>query len=368
MKRILSLVFTTLLTLSASAQFTDGYYRLQCKETGRYLAVHNDYVDKESAKRTGQVELHSLETITGFDNIVNDPGSIIYLKNTKKGYVIEAQGFTTEGRGLYLQFYQVDDAYRIYTTVTYEGTEYTRYLRDCDGDDGRSYITTDADKSKNWHWYVTPVKDDKYFGLKGDVKVGNSYYTTIYAAFPFQLGSGMKAYAVNSLTEGTCTLQDIGDIVPSKVPVVIACAGQDAASNKVTPLPKNNTTADDNHLDGVTFCYLVIVAGSERRRSPYWNALDYNPSTMRVLGEADGKLCFVSPSELKYVPANTAYLSVSAGSAETIPTDGTTGIKSTKLQIQKTVKGRFTLQGVQIPDNVEPRGPYIEDGKVVFKK
>ena len=135
MKRLLSLLITALVAVTASAQFADGYYRLQSKETGRYVAVHNSYVDTESAKGTGQVELYSLETIAGFDNIVNDPGSIIYLKSTPSGWVIESQGFTTEGRNLYLQFTQVDDAYLIWTTVTYQGAEYTRYLRDCNEED-----------------------------------------------------------------------------------------------------------------------------------------------------------------------------------------------------------------------------------------
>ena len=70
MKRFFTLLLTALVTLSVSAQFSDGYYRLQCKETGRYLTVHNDYVNKEAAKRTGQVELQSLETVEDFDKIV----------------------------------------------------------------------------------------------------------------------------------------------------------------------------------------------------------------------------------------------------------------------------------------------------------
>ena len=81
MKRILSLFITALLVLTASAQLTgDGFYRVKCKQTGRYLTIHNDYVNKESAKRTGNVELQSLETIADFSNVVDDPGSIVYLR------------------------------------------------------------------------------------------------------------------------------------------------------------------------------------------------------------------------------------------------------------------------------------------------
>ena len=372
MKKLVSLIITALVTVSASAQFADGFYRLQCKETGRYLALHNNYVNKESAKQTGQIDLQSLETVSDFENIVNDPGSVIYLKNTSKGYIIEGQGFTTEGRDLYLQFTEVNGAYRIFTEVTYQGVKYPpRYLRDYQPKYGSSYITTDDLKSTNWNWYVVPVTDaaNQFMGLKGDVKVGNSYYTTFYAAFPIQLGSGMKAFAVNSLSDSNCTLQDIGNIVPKNTPVVISCAGEDAASNKVTPLAKGGTAVEGNKLSGEIFCYPVLTpTGDERRDNPAWNAKDYVPETMRVLGEADGKLSFITAGEeFDFLPANRAYLKVAEGSAASFPTDGTTGVQGVKIQTKPAVKGRYTLQGVPLPDNVEPKGIYIEDGKKVVR-
>lgn len=374
MKRFFTLLLTALVTLSVSAQFSDGYYRLQCKETGRYLTVHNDYVNKDAAKRTGQVELQSLETVKDFDKVVNDPGSVLYLKKTSKGYVIEGQSFTTAGHNFYLQFTEKDGAYRVWTTVTYDGAEYTRYLRDYEDDYGKSYITTDADKSTNWHWYVTPVTDaDKqYFGLKGDVKAGGKYYTAFFASFGIKLGSGMKAYAVNTLTTETTTLEEVGSTVPGFMPVVIECAGEKASDNKVTPLHDYDLYTGSNYLDGEYYCYIVTTpSGRERRDNPAWNALDYDPDDMRLLGEANDKLCFITATDVKYVPANRAYLYVMDGSAETLPTDGSTGIKGVKgVKVQQeAAKGRYTLQGVRLPDNIEPqKGIYIEDGKLVLKK
>ena len=92
---------------------------------------------------------------------------------------------------------------------------------------------------------------------------------------------------------------------------------------------------------------------------------------MRLLGAVDDKLCFITATDVKYVPANRAYLYVLEGSAETLPTDGTTGIKGVKgVKVQQeAAKGRYTLQGVRLPDNIEPqKGIYIEDGKLVLKK
>ena len=374
MRRIFTLLLTVLTTLSASAQFSEGFYRLQCKGTGRYLTVHNDYVNKEAAKRTGQVELQSLETIEDFDQVVNDPGSVLYLKSTSQGWVIEGQNFTTEGHSFFLQFTEVDGAYRVWTTVTYDGAKYTRYLRDYEDDYGKSYITTDGSKSTNWHWYLKPVTDaDKqYFGLKGDVKAGGKYYTAFFASFGIKLGSGMKAYAVNTMTKETTTLEDIGSTVPGFMPVVIECAGEKASDNKVTPLHDYDLYTGSNYLEGEYYCYIVTTpSGKERRDNPAWNALDYDPDDMRLLGEANDKLCFITATDVKYVPANRAYLDVMEGSAETLPTDGTTGIKGVKagVQQQEAAKGRYTLQGVRLPDNIEPqKGLYIEDGKLVIKK
>ena len=373
MKRLISFIFTALVAVTASAQFADGYYRLQCAETGRYLTVHNKYVNTESAKITGQVSLQSLETIADFNNVVNDPGSIIYLRSTAAGWVIESQGFTTDGRNMYLQFTADGDGYLLWTTITYQGAEYTRYLRDYEEEPGYSYITSDATKSTNWHWRVIPVEGDNYFGLKGETKVGESYYTTFFAAFPIQLGSGMTAYAVNSLTNNSCKLQEIGSVVPKMTPAVIACAGPDAASNKVTLLTENPTTAEENALAGVIFCHPELYpSGAEDRDNPAWNCVDYNPEIMRVIGDNEGKLAFITASDLKYMPANKSFLPVAAGSAAIITTDGTTGIKG--IQANQTNQagqaiGTYTLNGVRVPDNVTPqKGIYIENGKKVVKK
>ncbi len=370
MKRIITCLLSVIVSLGAYAQISDGFYRLKCKQSGRYLTIHNDYVNKESAKRTGDVDLQSLETFSSFDVIVDDPGSIIYMKKTATGWAIEGQGFTTQGK-LDLQLTQVGDAFRVWATVTSDGMTFTKYLRDYEQEPGYSYITTNPDLSSNWEWYFLPVDDDNYMGLYGDVQVGTSYYTTLYATFPVQLGSNMKAFAVNTLTTSACTLEDIGDVVPAKTPVVIQCAGAEASANKVTPLTSTDKTVSTNRLSGEIFCYPVLTpSGKERRDNPAWNALDYDPKIMRVLGEADGKLCFVTSSVLKYVPANIAFLYVTEDAASIIPTDGSTGIKSVKNQPTTTAKGRYTLQGVQIPDNVEPQkgSIYIENGKLVLQK
>ena len=378
MKKLLTLLFTALTTLSASA-LDDGFYRMQCVETGRYVSFRNDYVDTESAKRTTEVQFYSLRTITGFENVANDPGSIIYIKKYDQGYALRSQGYGTDESNYYIQITDMGDGtYRLWATYNKDGVSATRYMRDCDNTSGNySYVTTEQAISKGWNWRLIPVnsEDKKYIGLIPEVKVGGKGYATFYAGIPYKLGSGMKAFAVDTETDETCTLKDIGATIPAKTPVVIECAGENAADNKITPLETTSGSVGNNYLKGVMFCYPVLTSsGAERRSNPYWNTVDYDVFSMRVLGEEGGKLVFKTGGEdLDYMPANKAYLSVPLSAAAVITTDGSTAIKGVKVSstssASSTPSGTFTLNGVRLPDNATlQKGVYVKDGKKIVIK
>lgn len=378
MKKLFTLIFTALTTLSASA-LDDGFYRMQCVETGRYVSFRNDYVDTESAKRTTEVQFYSLRTISGFENVANDLGSIIYIKKFDQGYALRSQGYGTDESNYYIQIDDTgEDSYFLYADYNKDGVQTTRYMRDCDDASGEfSYVTTEAAISKGWKWRLIPVntEDKKYIGVIPEVKVGGKGYAAFYAGIAYKLGSGMKAYAVDSETDETCTLKDIGNEIPAKTPVVIECAGDNAADNKLTPLESSSASVGTNYLKGVMFCYPVIGKNKgkdvEKRDNPYWNAVDYDVFTMRVLGVEDGKLVFKTAGEdLDYMPANKSYLSVPSSAAAVLTTDGSTAIKSIKVSsTSSTSSGIFTLNGVRLPDNVTPqKGVYIKDGKKIVIK
>ena len=378
MKKLLTLLFTALTTLSASA-LDDGFYRMQCVETGRYVSFRNNYVDTESAKRTTEVQFYSLRTITGFENVANDPGSIIYIKKYDQGYALRSQGYGTDENNYYIQITDMGDGkYRLWATYTKDGVTATRYMRDCDDTSGDfSYVTTEEAISKGWNWRMIPVntEDKKYIGVIPEVKVGSKGYAAFYAGIAYKLSSGMKAYAVDSETDETCTLKDIGNEIPAKTPVVIECAGDNAADNKLTPLESSSVSVSTNFLKGVMFCYPVLLKNRgqviERRDNPYWNTVDYDVFTMRVLGVEDGKLVFKTAGEdLDYMPANKSYLSVPTSAAAVLTTDGSTAIKSIKVsRTSSTSNGIFTLNGVRLPDNATPqKGVYIKDGKKIVIK
>ena len=212
MKKFFTLVFAALTTLSASA-IDDGFYRMQCVETGRYVSFRNNYVDTESARRTTEVQFESLRTIEGFDNVASDPGTIIYIKKFDQGYALRSQGYGTDESNYYIQITDMGDGtYRLWATYDKDGVSATRYMRDCDSSvGGYSYVTTEEAISKGWNWRLIPVNSDdqKYIGVTPEVTVGGKGYATFYAGIDYKLGSGMKAYAVDTETDATCTLKDI---------------------------------------------------------------------------------------------------------------------------------------------------------------
>lgn len=374
MKKLFTLIIAALTTLSASA-LDDGFYRMQCVETGRYVSFRNSYVDTQSAQSTQEVQFYSLRTVSGFENVVSDPGSIIYFKKFDQGWAIRSQGYGTDESNYYIQITDMGDgSYRLWATYSKSGVTVTRYMRDCDDSSGGfSYVTTQESISKGLNWRLIPVTadDQKYIGLVPEVKVGGKGYATFYAGIPYKLGSGMKAYAVDTETDETCTLKDIGSEIPAKTPVVIACAGDNASDNKLTPLESSSASVGTNYLGGVMFCYPVTYYNRgkivEDRTNPYWNTVDYKIFEMRVLGEEDGKLVFETDEYLEYMPANKAYLSVPLSAAAVLTTDGSTAIKVVKSEATaEGAKGLYTLDGVRLPDNATPqKGVYIKDGKKI---
>ena len=125
-----------------------------------------------------------------------------------------------------------------------------------------------------------------------------------------------------------------------------------------------NGSQDSTEVGGTS----DIGAGLEKRSNPYWNTVDYDVFSMRVLGEEGGKLVFKTGGEdLDYMPANKAYLSVPLSAAAVLTTDGSTAIQGVKTETTaEQTKGIFTLNGVRLPDNATlQKGVYIKDGKKI---
>ena len=318
MNKINLLLLAAAFATSASAQLKgDGYYRVQSTDQGRYISVIDNRGSIDIS--TTSADMSALRTVLGFERVVSDPSSIIYIKKMTSGYDLQSQG-----TGSYSII-----SYQVQITDTGDGTYWasasrsglTKYLMDEEiswmwgATDARritgKLTTIGTPKDTEADWNIKPVTSDgdNYFGFAPTVSVGSNYYQTIYASFPFTFAStGMNSYAVTKVDKKkkAVVISEYTAGVPASTPVLIKCSSAQPAGNKLTIGSSVISSVSGTLLKGVYFCNDVDNAGHR-------NVVAYNPATMRVLGKAaDGSLAFVKSADLKYIPANTAYLTVDA--------------------------------------------------------
>ena len=381
MKRLSTILLVTALAIPSFAQLSgDGFYRLQNTSSKRYATIADNKANKKQVTSTSNADLYALNTKEGFNSIVSDPGSIIYFeKNGDNGYIMRGQGMDTyKLSGLYIKFNDSRTAAGAYwASVTYQGV--AKYLHEAYEETFGFWYLTSATKnsdgtSRTKDWDIIPVtqEEGKYFGVKPDIEVGGKKYTTLYTSFAYQLSSGMKAYYVKQCNGDIAELTEIeGGIIPEATPVIIECISNNTADNILTPLNNSSTGNFQNKLQGIYFCNVIKWAmdGEEEFEHPNWNTTNYDAATMRVLGDVNGKLGFVKADDLKYLPANKAYLPVAESASASIElvdaeTYATVGISEITTEKTTNNNGIYSLTGnkVEGKDNL-PNGVYVINGK-----
>jgi hypothetical protein len=206
------------------------------------------------------------------------------------------------------------------------------------------------------HWKILPVSSsgDNYFGLKPDVTVSGQHYSSLFASFGFTFtSSSMKAYAVTKVDGDIAVYQEVSGQVAPSTPVFVLCAGADPSVNRLNLFLTGGNTPSVNLLKGVYFNTNEFQA--ER---PIWdtdfhyNALTYNPSTMRLLGvTSQGKLGFVT-SSVTTVPKNKAYLVVPAGTPDelTLMTQAEYDAFIASDAVTVTADNKTMVYGNSLPD------------------
>lgn len=317
MKKIIISLITLFISLSAMADITgNGYYRVKNYGSSRWASLIDNTGSVDFVATTA--DLHALYLNNNTEEILSDPGSIIYLTNISgKQFDVAAQGTSletlvnqpiyigaTNGKGTDGQ-----TLYRIWGT--YSGI--TKYIGDQNLVNSQQIgNATINDLRKypnymNWEFYPLSVTSENYFGAVPTLTVNGQSYCTLFTSFPYApYSSGVKAYYIGRVGFGMAEMIEITGTVPSGSPVIIQCVGQNVSNNKLE-LKNSQEVLPNNSLKGVYFDY-----NAYGRK----NQVKYDPSTMRVLGKcSDGSLGFITSSDLEYIPANTAYLSVPAGSA-----------------------------------------------------
>lgn len=328
MKRFsLFVVFVVLATAAFASLNGTGYYRIQNRSTSRYITIASGqfFTEEEKNKiktsKSTSIDLKAMVTIPGFDNVVSDPASVIYLRNGsetdgKSGYDFVSQGMDTyASMRKYTQYFSSphfqigtrNGGYFCGLSGSYEGWSFD--MRLCDSEkvtydkdlqDSKGMVNT-YDSGNN-SWNIIPLSDaNGYFGLKPDVNLNGEYYATLYASFAFTtLSPGMSVYMVDQVTTGLAVFREITGVVPANTPVIIKCASPSPSGNRLNILYSTAAAPSGNKLGGNFFATTT-----------------YNESTMRVLGKgADGSLAFVKPRNSQLtsgcIPANKAFLNMTA--------------------------------------------------------
>ena len=373
------LALLAFMPLAALAQINGtGYYRVQNVKSSRYFMLVDSHA-RFTASNT-DVDLGALRLVKGFDEKVCwNPATICYMEQASTyQYNIVGEGLNLYNSvKTYLDFdYQSSGAYKgsyiISGEGSYQGISMSKTLYDSERRDSIAPLYTSGTNGYQY-WYVRPVNDTYYFGIKPDFKAtmtqedNERYYTTMYASFPITLATGMKAYYVSRIQGNYAVVKTLTASVPSDNPVIMECLYDIPKQNKVN-LSASSATLGTNLLRGVYFCNDVTD-------SFHRNVVDFQRSTMRVLGTtSDGKLAFITPTNLKYIPANKAYLEVPAGTPATlyvVTEAGMTGIEQVVAEsVEPMHKGVYSLSGQRVGDSVEglSRGVYIVNGKKVVVK
>lgn len=312
MKKVFVFLALASAMISAKADMAgNGYYRVQNYGSSRWANLVDNMASVDFF--AGTADLHSLQLTNNTEAILSDPGSIVLITNVSGNqYDVASQG-TSLGELVNrpINIRQTGTApngqalYFVYGT--YKGA--TKYIGDAsitDKELGTASLNVSVENNKKW--FITPVSAStaNYFGVRPTVKANEGLFTTTFASFAFKpYSQNVKVFYAGRVGYGMVEMVEVQGAVPPGSPVIIKCAGEQTSDNKMD-LTYLQDALPNNSLTGVYFDYTGDLNT---------NRVPYDPTTMRILGTcSDGSLGFVTSSDLQYIPGNTAYLKVPAGS------------------------------------------------------
>ena len=351
----------------------DGYYRVQNLVTDRYVSVVDNRGRIDFVATTADLQAITLDK--RFEVVSSDAASVLYIDKVGSQYNISSQGTSVHAIiDHYVTIEQNGSAngQKLYMCYgSYDGA--VRYLGDGNnmgGNLGNMSTNTTGNYRK---WYIKPVvaDGDNYFGVEPDADATageySGLYTTLYASFPcLPYSEGMKFYTVDIVDSGFVTLKEINGVVPAATPIIVKCVGETSSDNRLN-VGGSGVAVDGNaSLKGVYF---------NCSKDGHINRTAYNSATMRVLGVCqDGSLGFVQ-APISYIPANTVYLTVPAGSPSEYKCVTEEEYKAgvDEVGIDAKPKTVYTVTGIKIGESMSseeikslPSGMYIVGGKKVI--
>ena len=382
-----SLSMASAIAQNATGFVGNGYYRIRNLGTERYIYVtdNKDYTD----------ELHDAEDFQAIQlwrdlsKAVSEPATVLYMKKGGTNlFDLEAQGTGVHQlTGYYVHV--VDKGNGVYEVYAKKGSVQKNLSDNEIGNYEQGVIGTNG-TGKYMRWVVDQIKTNhatNYFGIKPTVSLSGKYYHPFYAAFPFRTVSpGMHVYYASKISGNVVKFKEISGDIPASTPVIIECASENPADNRLELLTASPASIQDNKLAGVYFC------NGKRPVESVDAYKKFDATTMRLLHVADNKLIMSSNaderlSQIKVtdpathkkvqalcVPANTCYLQATSSTPDllTVRFEGA-GIDEILAENKEdAIEGVYTLNGTQVRTTNDvkglPAGVYVVGGvKVVTK-
>lgn len=279
--------------MTAFAQLTDGFYRVQNNGCGKFLYVR----DCVGEATTSGTDLGAIELWADHSKTLSDPSSVVYVE--KHGSQFDIQG---QGTGIYALLKQYvtisgdPDKYMLHASGNY-----LYYTGESDVYEGMGLIgpaTTGKYPTNQRLWKALPVssKTDNYFGFTPTLTTSEGkHYTTFYADFAYTpLSSNVKTWYVSKVdeTKGVAVISPVSGTVARSQAVIIECAGKNPADNKVDITRDGGNKTSNNQLVGT---YFDCGRRSQKSHANTYPAIiPFNAKTMRVLVVSNGKLIFTN--------------------------------------------------------------------------
>ena len=258
---------------------TENYCFLKNKATGRYLKLvgKNDYTASVN-QNSGEVTASINNSFAMRDAVaaISDPGCVFLVSGVQNGNALKNGSLSSQntvvgnvgGSVVIKKALNIrpmnDGTYSISfvhtAKVKGQNVDFDLYFSDKNGTAG---LSTANDANTEWEIQILNKSNINkwYFGAapNSTIQREGKYYTTLYTTFPYELQSG-KAYYINHESimkfgededhfyKVKCFEVEDG-IVPAMTPVIIECDGDNAADNKLLPLPSSTSiTAIDGSL------------------------------------------------------------------------------------------------------------------------
>lgn len=196
-----------------------------------------------------------------------------------------------------------------------------------------------ADYGDDAKWKLEFIDtEDNYLAPAAEVEANGKYYTTLCAAFPFELVGSLTAYSVTKVSaDGTPTVEELEmDVIPAGTPVLLEMETNNDEYNMIMPV------ADGAKVDR--------EAPKSMLKGTYFD--DDTENDKANMLTLQGGLNFAVDNNADYMPANKAW------AQKEIPTAITT--VGTDAQNDNTI---YDLMGRKV--TTPTHGIYIQNGKKV---